>query len=110
MQGNDSRYQEIKQAVDFFTKKDDVLVFYGADWSSEMPFYLERRSLMFEDRLLTPEIRSQAVENMRSYPVGAVVLCRGARDTAELRRMTLAEFSSHFPAGAQNFKPRSQNL
>lgn len=75
MQGNQFRFQTLKWFVDTNTKPDDILVYFGADWSSEMPYYTNRRASMFPDSLTTKENFIPAVFNLRPYRIGGVLFC-----------------------------------
>jgi hypothetical protein len=80
-QGARFPYQLMKAEVDAHTKPDDVLVIYGPDWSSAMPYYLDRRALMFTNGLNTQGYR-QAVANVRQYSIGGVLFCGGTGSAA----------------------------
>lgn len=82
-QGNPYRYQDLKAIADRFTAPDEVLVLFGMDWSSEIPYYLDRRALMLPTSLTTEVRYRQATENLRSYTVGGVLFCGTARYTPE---------------------------
>lgn len=77
VQGTTFRYQAMKADIDTHTRPNDVLVFFGCDWSSEMPYYLDRRALMFSTALSTPARYVQSLYNMQSYSVGAIIVCDG---------------------------------
>lgn len=62
------------------TRPDDVLLILGYDWSSELPYYSERRALM-EPGLVpwqTPAFQA-ALANLSSVRVGALLACQDAR-------------------------------
>lgn len=83
VQGTQFRYQQLKTSVDIHTQPDDILVYFGADWSSEMPYYVNRRASMFPDSLTNADNFRQAVVNLRSYRIGGVVFCGGTREAIE---------------------------
>lgn len=43
---------ELLQAIQSYTRSSDVLIAFGTDWSSELPYYSERRALMWKDENL----------------------------------------------------------
>jgi hypothetical protein len=64
--------------------RDHPIIVYGLDWSSELPYYAERKALAvpdwypnYEDPLTHPE------RYLGSNPVGALVACAGRRAPVE---------------------------
>lgn len=98
LQGNGYRYQDMKYYVDLKTKPDDLLVFFGADWSSELPYYLGRRAVMFPESLTTAENYRRTIDNIRSYPLGGVFLCDEYR-LPEKKFRIMTDFSAFLPIG-----------
>jgi hypothetical protein len=53
---NNLLLQPLSRAVKAYTKESDIILIYGFDWSSALPYYSQRRALMdrwelsFEDR------------------------------------------------------------
>ena len=88
-QGTEFRYQQLKKNVDIFTKPDDILLYFGADWSSEMPYYVNRRASMFPDSLTTPENFLLAIEKLRPYRIGGIVFCGWASGSAAKQQRIL---------------------
>lgn len=78
-QGVYNRYQDMKKDVDRYTAPHEVLLVYGADWSSEIPYYLERRALMFPDAVLGSKYYQMALDRLKGYPLGGMVFCAAAR-------------------------------
>jgi len=62
------------------TQPDDVLLVYGLDWDSKLPYYANRRALMDPGNRAfdKPEMRA-ALDNLKGYHVGAAVFCNDAR-------------------------------
>lgn len=92
-QGATARYQEMKKFVDLHTKHDDVLIFYGAGWTSEFSYYLDRRSLMLANWMIIPENSeryARAIDNLRAYNIGAVIFCGDVKYDAEKQKNTLS--------------------
>lgn len=66
----------IAEAVRRMTEPSDVVLIYGADWTSVLPYYAERRALMDRaDRPFTDPVMRAALTNLRPDRVGAAVLC-----------------------------------
>ena len=73
------------------TRPDDVLLILGYDWSSEVPYYSERRALMEAGWApwQTPMFQA-ALANLRSMHIGAVLVCQDARSEHEEIQARLA--------------------
>jgi hypothetical protein len=91
VQGEQFRFEEMKEVVNRHTKPDDVLVIFGADWSSAMPYYLERRALMFPASLTTAENYGPAIEQLRPYRIGGVMFCSTVKDSVEVQQRALTD-------------------
>lgn len=67
----------VAEVVREITEPDDVVVIYGMDWSSAIPYYAQRRALMDRaNRQFGDPIMRAALEKMQGYRVGAAVFCR----------------------------------
>jgi hypothetical protein len=51
---------ELLQAIQSYTRSSDVLIAFGTDWSSELPYYSERRALMWKDE--NPDLNSPRLQ------------------------------------------------
>ena len=73
------------------TRADDVVLILGLDWSSEVPYYSERRALMEPGWApwQTPMFQA-ALANLSSVHIGAVLVCQDARSTPEEVQARLA--------------------
>jgi hypothetical protein len=69
---------ELVSAVARVTPPDKVVVGFGLDWSSELPYYAGRRGLMWPSWMnhdpSDPEFR-QAIEGIGFHRIGSMVLC-----------------------------------
>lgn len=69
------------------TEPSDVVLIYGLDWSSVIPYHAERRALADRGaRSLSDPIMQAALAQLQGYRVGAAVFCRstvGRRDLIE---------------------------
>ena len=75
--------------------KDDIIVVFGADWNSEIPYYLQRRTVMFQSDDLHAKSFQEMVQNLKTYRIGAILFFKDARFDTELIKESLAAF--HFP-------------
>ena len=78
-QGNTYKFNEVKTDIDRYTATDDVLIILTSDWSSEMPYYLERRAFMYPDWTKSASTSEKVLKNLSAYNVGAVLLCGDER-------------------------------
>jgi len=72
---NNVAYLPLASAIQYFTKPNDILLIYGFDWSSEIPYYSQRRALM--DRWNLPFESSKfqlALKNLGDEKILAMVI------------------------------------
>jgi hypothetical protein len=75
----------VAAAVRKLTKPSDVVLIWGKDWSSEIPFYARRRAVM--DYMNSSDRELEAVlANLRAEDVGGALFCGAARSWS--RRIT----------------------
>lgn len=73
----------LASALREITGPDEALVIAGADWSSIIPYYAQRRALMVRSDLPSkPDYLRTAFANMQDQQVAAVVLMGHERDNA----------------------------
>jgi hypothetical protein len=73
--GGSPRFATVAAAIDRLTREDDVLLIYGLDWSSELPFAAGRRAIMdVADRPLTDPDIARSLSGL-VHPPAAVVIC-----------------------------------
>jgi hypothetical protein len=73
----------IAQAINTRTNRDSVVVIYGQDWSSVIPYYAQRRALMEPDHIPYEETLGRARRMLASqggHRVEAVVRCKSPMD------------------------------
>ena len=63
----------IAETIRRTTKPEDVIVIYGCDWSSEIPYYAQRRALMLPPGSIGKAAES-AFRELDSLSVGAMVI------------------------------------
>lgn len=92
LQGINYRYDDIKQAVDKNTKPEDVLIISGADWSSQLPYYLQRRAVMLrKERRYSPRFQTTKT-SLAGYGIGAVAICNELRSDPDIAGEMIADF------------------
>lgn len=75
-QSQHAPYVKIGSAVKAETKKTDIIIIYGHDWNSAIPYYAERKAIM--DRNFYPlenEEMQNSLNKLNKNSVGAVLLC-----------------------------------
>lgn len=94
VQGTKNRFQDIKMDVITYSVPDDVLVFSGADWSSVMPYYLERRSLMYQGNYDIHDSKHQkARELLNRFRVGGILVCYESRNNQNTTDQLMADYN-----------------
>lgn len=98
-QGATLRYAEIKKDVDVYTSDKDILLIFGADWSSEMPYYLERRTAMVRGVMRDTPKYSNLKKNLSDYKIGALIFCGKERNSQLEVNTFLKDFNidKHIP-------------
>lgn len=97
IQGSGYNFSDAKKDIERYTKEDDVIVVFGADWSSEIPYYLQRRAIMipgwFQGNLneSSYKIIKQNLEEDR-VRVGAVLFAYGEKYDLPFIHSVLSEF------------------
>ncbi len=75
------------------TDLDESIIIAGADWSSIIPYYAERRALMIRSDLThRPDYLEKAFANMQDAQVTALVLLGPERNNTELHQLAQASF------------------
>lgn len=90
-------------AANQLTQPDDVLVVFGDDWDSTVPYYSERKALMEPGWMgwETPAFQA-ALANLKSAQIGAVLVCRNARSDREDVQERLSALGFRETASFQN--------
>jgi hypothetical protein len=79
-QGSTSRFADIKKDIDAYTSDKDILLIFGADWSSDMPYYLERRTAMVQRVVHGTPKYNNFQKNLSDYKIGALIFCGKERN------------------------------
>jgi hypothetical protein len=80
-------FAALASSIKEVTQPTDVIVIFKRDWSSELPYYSERRALMWPawmaEDMDAPAMRD-AINKLGHYRIGAVVFCGHARANPRL--------------------------
>jgi hypothetical protein len=80
----DSDITNVARAIKNVTQPKDVILVFGRDWSSDIPYYSERRAIVWPGwTWLEPEL-GEAIGNLGSNRIAAVILCNGTEQDAQL--------------------------
>ena len=92
-QGITDNLSTIKNDFDkIIPNKDDIIVVFGAGWSSEFPYYFGRRAVMFSSDDLTAQEFQETLRNLAPYRVGAILFYGDTRNDTTLIREALSAF------------------
>lgn len=97
IQGRGHDLSAIARDFENLTREDEVVVVFGEDWSPEVPYYIQRRSVMIPDWLplgIDQPYFGKIKQNIAQFKVGAVVFGtrRGALDQS-FKVSVLSEFN-----------------
>jgi hypothetical protein len=78
---NHTQYTKLTKAIRSFTKEDDVILIYGFDWSSEIPYYSQRKAIMDRWDLSMNEDKFKcSTELLGNNRIGGMVIGGNNRD------------------------------
>jgi hypothetical protein len=83
-----TNYLEIAYKVQTLTSSDGVLLIYGYQWNPLIPYYSQRRALMFYSQANDEESRNAfqkllGANDKSTYPVEAIIFCEQTREKRE---------------------------
>jgi hypothetical protein len=83
-----TKYLEISSQVQSITSSDGVLLIYGHEWNPLIPYYSQRRALMFYSQASDEESRNafqklSGANNKSTYSVEAIIFCEQTREKRE---------------------------
>jgi hypothetical protein len=82
---------ELMQAVHDLTRPDDLIVILGLDWDATVPYYADRRALMFvAGRERDPDSIKRSIDRLNPRQVGAVLIVGGFRSDATFMARTMS--------------------
>lgn len=103
-QSEDSRISDrLISAVQAVVKPDEVVMFYGDDWSSVYPYSFHRRTIMDRDNRDLSNVKiQQSLKNLAAINarLGAVVFCGPMLNNSERRAWVMATLAG-LKAGAE---------
>jgi hypothetical protein len=93
IRGNAVFTSELGRSLNAVTKVNDVIIIYGYDWNPEIPYFSERRALMFpgtteED----PALQEAAFGHLAGERVGALVVAGRMRDRPDFPGLLTIRF------------------
>lgn len=78
---NHTQYVGLTNAIRSFTNEDDVILIYGFDWSSEIPYYSQRKAIMDRWDLSMNEDKFKcSTELLGNNRIGGMVIGGNNRD------------------------------
>jgi hypothetical protein len=84
---NASNLDNLASEIRNVTQQKDVVLIFSDDWSSEIPFYSERRALIWprwmEQDMDDPNMK-EAIHRLGDRNIGAIVFCDGAQANTHL--------------------------
>ena len=98
-ENGDSDIANVARAIKSVTQPQDVLLVFGRDWSSDVPYYSQRRAIVWPGwTWLEPQF-GEAVRKLGGNRIGAVVLCNGTeRDPQLMQRIASVVGALNKPA------------
>ncbi len=92
---------QIAAVVKAATPEDSVIVGFGQDWSSELPYLAGRRAVMVPDWAPTTALASMAASDaaLGGLPLGALVECPNAIGSDPARSAHLQQIIARYSAG-----------
>jgi hypothetical protein len=93
---NSLQFAGVSDAAMRLTRPDDVLLGFGLEWSSELPYYSQRRAVMWpsfigEENFDNPDLR-ETLGKLGGNHIGALVVCNASRNNSQLILRATAEF------------------
>ena len=93
---NANLFNNLAFTINRITPPGDVVLIFSREWTSELPYYSERRALIWPRwmprDLDAPAIR-EAIGKLQGYRIGAVALCDGSQKNVDLVQKTVNGFS-----------------
>ncbi len=106
-QGKGDTLSAITQDFKDFTREDEVVVIFGEDWNSEIPYYIGRRAVMIPNWMPLDFSRpsfQKIKHNLDGYGVGAVIFGSLGKDmNPTFIRAALSEFGLRNDAIAKKY-------
>jgi hypothetical protein len=84
---NVTRLDNLASAIKRLTQPTDVVLLFTQDWSSEIPYLSERRTLMWPrwmDQDMNAPTMKEAIRRLGDQKIAAIVFCDGAQRNTQL--------------------------
>ena len=99
---NASQLDNVAYAIKRMTRPEEMILVFGGEWSSELPYYSERRALMWPPWVpqdMDSPIMKEALSKLSDTRVGALIVCNTARaDSRLIKRATAVLKVARTPA------------
>jgi hypothetical protein len=87
-----SEFDSVALTVKTTVPPEDIILVFGLDWSSELPYYAERRAVMWPGWMsqdMDSMDMKKTLNNLGDTRIGALVICDSARaDPTLVKRAT----------------------
>jgi hypothetical protein len=90
---NASQLDNVAYAIKRMTRPEEMILVFGGEWSSELPYYSERRALMWPPWVpqdMDSPIMKEALSKLSDTRVGALIVCNTARADSQLIKRATA--------------------
>jgi len=88
-------FNNVAFEIKSLTRPEDVVLIFSRDWSSEVPYYSERRALTWPrwmPRNIEDPVMQEAINRLGNYRIGAVAFCDGNQANSELISKAINSF------------------
>jgi hypothetical protein len=79
--------ENVARVINRIIQPEEMMLVFGLDWSSELPYYSERRALMWPEwmsqHMDSPEMK-EALSKLGNTHVGAMIACNSTRTDSQL--------------------------
>ncbi len=90
---NSSQLDNIAYTIKQMIPREEIILVFGEEWSSELPYYSERRALMWPSWMpqdMDSPIMTEALSKLSDTRVGALLVCNSARADYQLIKRATA--------------------
>jgi hypothetical protein len=84
---NASQLDNVAYTIKQITPPEEIILVFGEDWSPELPYYSERRALMWPSWMpedMDGPIMKEALSKLSDTQIGTLVVCNNARGDKRL--------------------------
>ena len=90
---NSSQLDNVAYTIKQMIPREEIILVFGEEWSSELPYYSERRALMWPSWLpqdMDGPIMKEALSKLSDTRIGALIVCNSARADSQLIKRATA--------------------